>query len=172
MTISTKIISVLLISIACSQCSYSKKNSPIGTNQPSPTTNSEASSDQILFLTFKIIKDSTIKVGERIQLVQKQKVDGLLKSKLKTTPNTYNIGDLICEFSDKKKVILSTEIVEDPLTASVEYPAENGTFKRAFLDKKEADLFLRIQNNALIYKLRISKVMPDGKIQIIADFVI
>ena len=171
MTISTKIISVLLISIACSQCSYSKKNSPIGTNQPSPTTNSEASSDQILFLTFKIIRDSTIKVGEKIQLVSKQKVDGLLKSKLKT-PNAYNVGDLICEFSDKKNTILSTEIMEDPLTASVEYPAENGTFKRVVLDKKEADLFLRIQNNVLIYKLRISKVMRDGKIQIIADFII
>ena len=122
-------------------------------------------------LTFKIIKDSTLKVGEKIQLVQKQKVDGLLKSKLKT-PNTYNIGDLICEFSDKKNTLLYTEIMEDPLTASVEYPAENGTFKRAVLDKKEADLFLRIQNNALIYKLKISKVMPDGKIQIIADFLI
>ena len=171
MTISTKIISVLLISIACSQCSYSKKNSPIGTNQPSPTTNSEASSDQILFLTFKIIKDSTKKVGEKIQLVQKQKVDGLLKSKLKT-PAAHNVGDLICEFSDKKNTLLYTEIIEDPLTASVEYPAENGTFKRVVLDKKEADLFLRIQNNVLIYKLRISKVMRDGKIQIIADFII
>ena len=62
--------------------------------------------------------------------------------------------------------------MEDPLTASVEYPAENGSFKRVVLDKKEADLFLRIQNNALIYKLKISKVMPDGKIQIIADFII
>ncbi len=172
MAISAKISFLFLISIACSQCSYSKKTNPNGTTQPSSTATTEASQTQILFLTFKIIKDSTLIVGEKIQLVQKQKVDGLLKSKLKTTPNTYNIGDLICEFSDKKKVILSTEIVEDPLTASVEYPAENGTFKRAVLDKKEADLFLRIQNNALIYKLRISKVMPDGKIQIIADFVI
>ena len=171
MTISTKIISFLLISIACSQCSYSKKTNSNGTTQPSSTATTEVSSDQILFLTFKIIKDSTIKVGEKIQLVQKQKVDGLLKSKLKT-PSTRNVGDLICEFSDKKNTLLYTEIIEDPLTASVEYPAENGTFKRAFLDKKEADLFLRIQNNALIYKLRISKVMPNGKIQIIADFVI
>ena len=171
MTISTKISFLFLISIACSQCSYSKKTNSDGTTQPSSTANSEASSNQILFLTFKIIKDSTLKVGEKIQLVQKQKVDGLLKSKLKT-PNTYNIGDLICEFSDKKNTLLYTEIMEDPLTASVEYPAENGTFKRAVLDKKEADLFLRIQNNALIYKLKISKVMPDGKIQIIADFLI
>ena len=172
MTISTKISCLFLISIAFSQCSYSKKTNPNGTTQPSSTANNEVSSNQILFLTFKIIKDSTIKVGEKIQLVSKQKVDGLLKSKLKTTPNTYNIGDLICEFSDKKNTILSTEIMEDPLTASVEYPAENGTFKRVVLDKKEADLFLRIQNNVLIYKLRISKVMRDGKIQIIADFII
>ena len=171
MTISTKTCFLLLISIACSQCSYSKKTNPNGTTQPSSTANNEASSNQIMFLTFKIIKDSTLKVGEKIQLVQKQKVDGLLKIKLKT-PYTYNIGDLICEFSDKKNIILSTEIVEDPLTASVEYPAENGSFKRVVLDKKEADLFLRIQNNALIYKLKISKVMPDGKIQIIADFII
>ena len=171
MTISTKITFLFLISIACSQCSYSKKTNPNGTTQPSSTANNEASSNQILFLTFKIIKDSTLKVGEKIQLVQKQKVDGLLKSKLKT-PNAYNVGDLICEFSDKKNTILSTEIMEDPLTASVEYPAENGTFKRVVLDKKEADLFLRIQNNVLIYKLRISKVMRDGKIQIIADFII
>ena len=171
MTISTKISLLFLISIACSQCSYSKKTNPNGTTQPSSTATTEAPQDQILFLTFKIIKDSTIKVGEKIQLVQKQKVDGLLKSKLKTT-EAHNVGDLICEFTDKKNTLLYTEIIEDPLTASVEYPAENGTFKRAVLDKKEADLFLRIQNNALIYKLRISKVMPDGKIQIIADFVI
>ncbi len=171
MTISTKTFFLLLISIACSQCSYSKKTNSNGTTQPSSTPTTEVSTDQILFLTFKIIKDSTIKVGEKIQLVQKQKVDGLLKSKLKI-PKAHNVGDLICEFSDKKNTILSTEIMEDPLTASVEYPAENGTFKRAVLDKKEADLFLRIQNNALIYKLKISKVMPDGKIQIIADFLI
>ena len=171
MTISTKIFLLFLISIACSQCSYSKKTNPNGTTQPSSTATTETSSDQILFLTFKIIKDSTLKVGEKIQLVQKQKVDGLLKSKLKT-PKAHNVGDLICELLDKKNTLLYTEIMEDPLTASVEYPAENGTFKRAFLNKKEADLFLRIQDNALIYKLRISKVMPDGKIQIIADFVI
>ncbi len=170
MTIFTKISILFLISIACSQCSYPKKTNANGTSQPSSTA-TEASQDQILFLTFKIIKDSTIKVGEKIQLVQKQKVDGLLKSKLKT-PQAHNVGDLVCEFSDKKNSIIFTEIMEDPLTASVEYPAENGTFKRAFLNKKEADLFLRIQNNTLIYKLRISKVMPDGKIQIIADFVI
>ena len=171
MTISTKISFLFLISIACSQCSYSKKTNPNGTTQPSSTANKDVSSDQILFLTFKIIRDSTIKVGEKIQLVQKQKVDGLLKSKLKT-PQAHNVGDLICEFSDKKNTLLYTEIMEDPLTASVEYPAENGTFKRVVLDKKEADLFLRIQNNVLIYKLRISKVMRDGKIQIIADFII
>ena len=171
MTISTKTCFLLLISIACSQCSYSKKTNSTGTSQPSSTATTEVSQDQILFLTFKIIKDSTLKVGEKIQLVQKQKVDGLLKSKLKT-PMAYNVGDLICEYSDKKNTLLYTEIMEDPLTATVEYPAENGTFKRAFLNKKEADLFLRIQDNTLLYKLRISKVMPDGKIQIIADFII
>ena len=171
MTISTKISFLFLISIACLQCSYSKKTNPNVTTQPSTTVNNEASPNQILFLTFKIIRDSTTKIGETIQLVQKQKVEGLLKSKLKT-PQAHNVGDLICEYSDKKNTLLYTEIMEDPLTASVEYPAENGTFKRAFLNKKEADLFLRIQNNTLLYKLRISKVMPDGKIQIIADFVI
>lgn len=167
-----QILSMLVLVVCCLiACNHASKLTSIDAKQSSQNTISEDSGENILFFTFKIFKDSTTKSGENISLVKTQKVKGHLKLKLNTN-TLIQPEDLICEFLDKKNTILATEILEDPLTASIEYPDENGSFKRINIDKKEADLLLRIQYNPLFYKLRISKVMPDGRILIISDLLI
>lgn len=125
--------------------------------------------DQILFLYLKIHQDSTAKAGESIFITQRQTVSGLLKSKLKI-PQVAQPGDLICTFLDKKGSDIISEILEDPLTASTEYPEEDGTMHRVNIEKAEADLFLRIQYSDQLSKLRINKVMTDGKVVQVGEF--
>ena len=129
----------------------------------------DAAAGQILFLTFRLEKDSATATGETIRLTNRQKVAGQLKQKIKT-PEPVHANDLICEFLDKQHAVLATEIMEDPLTASVEYSEEDGTLKRAQVDKKDAELFLRVQYNPLFHQLRIRKTMPGGEVPVLAEF--
>lgn len=163
-------IKIFFLSIAAfSGGCYVKKTADTGQNSPVSTVEKDVSKDQILFLTFKIIKDSTAKAGSVVHWVNKQMADGRLKSKLQQS-RTASADDLIFQFLDKRNDILFTEIIENPLTASTEYPDDNGTFSRVVLDKKEADLFLRVQQNALFYKLRIIKMTSNDNSVVIADF--
>jgi hypothetical protein len=152
-------------------CSFPKKTSTGSESDSFSTNNSATFTDNILFLTLKMVKDSTNQTGEMIYLVDKQNVNGRLKTKI-AAPQTINKDDLICEFLDKKNTVLATQIVEDPLTASIEYPDDDNSFKRVFLGNKEADLFLRVQYNVQLYKLRLSKVLSNGKIQLITHLLI
>lgn len=137
-------------------------------SEPAPVQETIAT-DQILFLYLKIHQDSTALTGETIQITQRQTVNGLLKSKLKI-PRLAQPGDLICTFLDKKGVEIFSEILEDPLTASTEYPEEDGTMHRANIEKSEADLFLRVPYSQRLSKLRISKVMTDGKVVLVGEY--
>lgn len=134
--------------------------------QQGPT---EAANAQILFLTFKIEKAPATEAGETIQLTNSQKVAGQLKRKLKV-PGNVRPSALLCEFLDRQGAVLAAETMEDPLTASVEYLGEDGTLKQVLLDKKEAELFLRVQHDPLFHQLRISKTMPGGETVMVANF--
>ena len=149
------------IAVLLCQCTASKKIASSALPSAKPVAENENEQEQILFLTFKLFKDSTKATGESIQLLNKKSVKGVLKQSLKSAETIYP-GYLVCSFQDQNKNVLSAQVVEDPLTASVEYPDDAGSFKRTFIEKREADLFLRIQNSKLLFKLSISKLSATG----------
>lgn len=130
---------------------------------------SEAANAQILFLTFKIEKAPATEAGATIRLTNSQKVAGQLKRRLKV-PGNVHPGALLCEFLDRQGAVLAAETMEDPLTAAVEYLGDDGTLKQVLLEKKEAELFLRVQHDPLFHQLRISKIMSGGAGRVVATF--
>ena len=129
--------------------------------QPGNTTYSTTTSDQILFLNFKARKNTTVASGETVELVSSQKVPGLLKTKMKSARLALP-GELIFSFFTKNDTCIATEIIEDRLTAPVEYSEEDGVLKRAYVDQEESDLFVRLQYNPQFDHVKISKVDTAG----------
>ena len=149
------------ISVLLCQCTASKKTPSTVLPSVIPVAENENEHEQILFLTFKLFKDSTKTAGESIQLLTKKSAKGVLKQSLKSAETIYP-GYLVCSFQDQNKNVLSAMVVEDPLTTSVEYLDDAGSLKRTFIEKREADLFLRIQNSKPLFILSISKVSVTG----------
>lgn len=116
---------------------------------------------KILFLFLTIKRDSAAQAGATIALTQTQLAPGRLKTPVKI-PRIAQPDELVCSFLDAQGAEISAQVVEDPLTASTEYPEENGIMQRTYLYKSEAELFLRVQYAPRVARLRVNKVMPDG----------
>lgn len=163
-------VCLLYFLFLCFSCGWSKRSAEPSQGQALlPVVVPADSTDQILLLSFKLYKDTTAAGSERIDLEQRQIINGRLKKRLQST-GFIEPGMLICRFSDHTGRILDSFIVENPLTASIEYPDEQGALQRITPERQTAELFLRVQKYPTLSKLVIGKYLSVDQIQELAVF--
>ncbi|MEM1134526.1 MAG: hypothetical protein AAGI07_01715 [Bacteroidota bacterium] len=126
---------MFLLSIVClfGACRTAKQN-------PTDFTQTEQQDEGVIFLSFKIFKDSTLK--EQVELINKIWTSGTLKEKRgvkkKATEEMVEIF-----FFDEEKNLLKSVILENPLHAHMEYFSPEGKISTKKVDLKEAFLTIR-----------------------------
>jgi hypothetical protein len=106
---------------------------------------------------FTIYADSTRVMGERIELKQRQTIEGYIKQPLVIQP-ALAAGDLVCSIYDQQGRRVLVHVEEDPLTTPMEYPNEDGTLGRAPVTQASADLFIRCKARPDLARLTIEKI--------------
>ncbi len=112
--------------------------------------------DSVLFLAFKIIKNSELLSGQEIKLVSSQKVKGRVKVPLNQIV-TQSESNLKATFFDFENNEINVQIIDNPLNEPIEFVNDKGEFERKKIDKNEADLFLRVNFDPKISHVIFSK---------------
>ncbi|MDD5571475.1 MAG: hypothetical protein PHD97_10030 [Bacteroidales bacterium] len=125
--------------------------------------------NELLFINFKITKD-TLSGKTEILLLNKNTVNGTLKKNQdKNNENIFN-DYLQCIFTNKKNDTVEVQIIEHPLIKQIEYVDSNNQLGRKNIKIKEAEFFIRITNNASIEKLTINEILNKNNKKNICNF--
>ena len=108
---------------------------------------------KIIFVSLKIFKDST--GVESIELINKTWAMGKLKESNENTK--VPAGKLLlCEFLDKNSIVLSSVILQNPLTSSMEQYSPDGHIKRVEAKLHTSYFTIRSEVSSKVANLRIS----------------
>ena len=139
---------LLTLLLAASSChrSITKDQSTVNQEQqPIETTIEPPQTEKILLLNITMVKDTTSQTGENCALYNHQIAPGKLKGSL-SDDETPPAGHLMFNFKDANGIVLATQSIEDPLTAFVEYAADDdGNMGRKQLETKSEILSIRVQ---------------------------
>ena len=113
--------------------------------------------DEIVFLTFRISKDSILKINT-ITLLNQKISFGKMKAvdQDKVSSNNY----LQIELSENQQLI-KTLILEHPLFKHVEYPDESGKMVSKNIEANQDDFFFRIQKQKSPIQVKIFEVLAN-----------
>ncbi|MCB0648922.1 MAG: hypothetical protein KDC49_19770 [Saprospiraceae bacterium] len=152
------LLTLLLAATSCHR-SISKDQSPVNQEQERNDAAQETlQQEKILLLNITMVKDSTSPTGENCALYNHQIAPGKLKGSL-SDDEIPPPGHLMFYFKDANGRVLATQSIVDPLTAFVEYAADDdGNMGRKQLETESEILSIRVQYQTEMTLLDVYKM--------------
>ena len=131
--------------------------SPTKITNENTATETQKQTDEIVFLTFKMVHDS-VAGKNTISLVDKTKTTGKIKSQNDADKHSGNY--LTVKFFPKNGAA-KTMIIAHPLYKHFEYPDDNGKYVSKDVELKEADFFFRLQTSGSSNTVKIFESLQN-----------
>lgn len=152
MYIHNKYFAVLVLVALCS-CNISKHNN--GSALQQKPANNVDSAPKLIFVNFKIIKDTTAEFST-VNLTEIKITDGSLKkTNLTEIYKPFYQNQLRCVFEDDNDKNIYETIIEHPLFKKYEYTKDDGTYGVKDVVLKEVVFFIRTDYNDQMKYIRI-----------------
>lgn len=123
----------------------------------------EVSDAKIVFLYFEIEKKSA--QATEVRLTDTQVVDGRMKDR--TIRNAYKSdGNLVVHLIDENGKIEVEQIIENPLTLTMEQYTEEGDIISSELDLQKAQFFIRYNHKSSINRLIVYSIQSNSLVEL------
>lgn len=127
------------------------------------------SRDSILFLSFKISRDSSAGISE-VELMKRKVVAGKIKKNKHIHADFKSALEM--QFCDKKGNVIASQIIEHPLFKNIEYLNERNEYQMKFVVLKEAEFFIREQKASEYWQIKIRESLNNSGFREIGKFLL
>lgn len=123
----------------------------------------EVSDAKIVFLYFEIEKKSA--QATEVRLTDTQVVDGRMKERTIRNADKSD-GNLVIHLIDENGKIEVEQILENPLTFTMEQYTEEGEIISSVLDLQKAEFFVRYNHKPSINRLKVYSIQTNSLVEI------
>ena len=123
----------------------------------------EVSDAKIVFLYFEIEKKSA--QATEVRLTNTQVVDGRMKDRTIRNAEKSD-GNLVVHLVGENGKIEVEQIIENPLTSTMERYTEEGEIISSELDLQKAEFFIRYNHKSSINRLKVYSIQPNSLVEL------
>lgn len=124
------------------------------------TSKQEQPSDFIVFLVFKMQKESD-SISNSIQLIDQIIKPGKMKTGTEAESTIYSENYLTIDVYQNNQ-LLKTILKEHPLYKHIEYTDDNNHLTSKNIEVKQDDFFIRLQKNETPIQVKISEIVKNN----------